>query len=104
MQVLIAFLLVALGIIIDAIYSNIKHKAAYQAFKDGYRQAQREEKIRLDAIEDKRFKERFYRTVIEQPQVQTPEINSEKHKAKVIIPESFMENLHNNGRAAMRLK
>lgn len=97
MQTLIAFLLVLLGVIIDATYNNIRRKAEYQAFKDGYRQAQKEEKIRLANTTHPQF----YRPIVN-PAATEPKENK-KEPTKKPIPQSFMDELHKNGRAVIKL-
>ena len=102
MQTLIAFLLVALGVAVDATYNKIRRNAEYEAFIDGYRQAQKEEKIRLNAENAKQTQ--FYRPIVNTPVVPTyKEINTKKEPTKKTIPQSFMDDLQKNGRAAIKL-
>lgn len=99
MQTLIAFLLVLLGVIIDATYNNIRRKAEYQAFKDGYRQAQKEEKIRIANT----AQPQFYRPIINPAATEPKEKKEQKKENKKLIPQSFMDELHKNGRAVIKL-
>lgn len=51
MNVFVAFLFFALGVATDAMYNKLRKVGEYEAYKDGQRQAQKEEKIRIDAME-----------------------------------------------------
>ena len=99
MQTLIALSLIALGVVLDATYNAIRRKAEYQAFKDGYRQAQKGEKIRLSAETPH---PQFYRPIVNPTTPATKE-NEKKTEKKKIIPQSFMDELHKTGRAVIKL-
>lgn len=111
---IIAYALVfAAGIATNAVYNNIRRNGECRAYEDGYKQAQREEAIRKEAMASKRFHD-YFRTPIENnvyttnpaprfvPQMQQNADNQPKKPIK--IDESFMDELHTNGRAVRVVK
>lgn len=90
----------AAGIAFDATYQHIRRENEYQAFKDGYQQAQKEENMRKEANERGKFEERFNCRMTTYATDNNP-----KYAPKVAkVPESFMKDLHDNGRAVVRIK
>lgn len=88
MEVIKAFLLVALGIGLDALHNKIRRDSERIAYSRGYRQAQKEESlhrathgesatVRLDKEPD----------------------HPDRYKVDANIPESFMTDLKTKGRA-----
>ena len=51
MDIFGAFICFALGMATDAIYNHIRKGGEYEAYKDGQRQARKEEQIRIDTEE-----------------------------------------------------
>lgn len=91
----------AAGIILDATYNHIRKAGEYQAYKDGYQQSVKEEQIRREAEERKRFHESFYTA----PSHFVPQVTSNNQPTKKqAVDERFMKDLHENGRAVVRIK
>lgn len=92
------FICVALGIAIDATYRRHSEIAERKAYKKGYAQAQKENDIREEEklkYERMRRYENFISSYNTEPE------NKPKRRQ---IPESFMDDLHNNGSAVIKLK
>lgn len=95
MQICIAFLLVALGGGLYALHAHICRKNEKTAWQNGYMQAQKEEQMRLQAVEQ--YKAQL-RPII-------PQGAEEKGTPiKEVFPPDFMDKVHTNGRAVTRLK
>jgi hypothetical protein len=103
MQICIAFLLVALGGGLYALHTHICRKNEKIAWQNGYMQAQKEEQMRLKAVEQ-------FKATLPQPRPIVPTGMEEKCLTmkeaidKGIIPPDFMDKVHTNGRAVTRLK
>lgn len=95
MQICISFLLVAVGGGLYALHANICRKRENNAFQNGYMQAQKEEKIRQDAMAQVKAQLR--------PIVPVG-IEEKGSPIKEVFPPDFMDKLHSNGRAVTRLK
>ena len=95
MQICIAFLLVALGGGLYGLHTRICHKRECAAYNNGYMQAQKENKIRLDAVEQ--FKAQL------RPIVPTG-VEERGAPIKEVLTPDFMDDLRKNGRAVTRLK
>ena len=91
----------AAGVAVDAIYNNLRKHGESQAYREGYLQAEKEWKIRSEETWPKvlRAEPRY----VGKHQVEDTTETNEKN-IKVSVPESFMQDLKGNGRAAMRLK
>lgn len=85
MEVISYFACVALGIAIDATYHRLNKIAEQKAYDRGYK------KGRKEALKEIKPEEEPYSVETEQPR-----------RRIHVIPESFMEQLHNHGRAAMK--
>ncbi len=95
MQICIAFLLVAVGGGLYAMHTNICRKREHNAFQNGYMQAQKEEKIRQDAMAQVKAQMR--------PIVPLG-VEEKGAPIKEVFPPDFMDKMHQNGRAVTRLK
>ena len=102
MQICIAFLLVAVGGGLYALHTRICHKRETAAYNNGYMQAQKEEQIRMKAVEQ-------YKATL-RPIVPTGVEERGKFHAQLEevkrheVPPDFMDKMHQNGRAVTRLK
>ena len=106
MTILPAFLLVALGIILHAAHGYICRRAADSAWHSGYAQAAKEEQIRL-TTEDKVKKlalPAYPRAPVYTPATESVAEMPRKAPELTQIPQSFVDDFRNNGRAACRLK
>lgn len=93
MNVFVCFVCFGAGVALDATYNYYRRRAEQKACNNGYQQGKREEQIRREADERVHFYEWLYKPI------PTPQKND-----NIIIPDKFMDDLHNNGRAAMRIK
>ena len=98
MQICIAFLLVTMGAGLYALHAHICRKRECNAFNNGYMQAQKEEKIRQEAIAKMQAQMR--------PVVPANVVDARiAHEIKPVeVSGAFMDELHKNGRAVVRLK
>ena len=101
MQIIIAFLLVGAGFALYAIHGRICSKRECTAWRNGYAQAQKEEKIRQEA-------EKRVWAVLKQPLIlRKPVPPSPMDDAMPSVEPircDFMDKLHEKGRAVVRLK
>lgn len=106
MNIVPAFLLVALGIALHALHIFICRRAENNAWSNGYSQAAKEEQIRLTTEEKVKklappsapaLPFRSFSTMQHYP-------TTEKPTGYPTVSQSFMDDLHANGRAAVRLK
>lgn len=98
MQICIAFLLVALGGGLYALHTHICRKCEKSAWQNGYIQAQKEEQIRLKAVEQ-------FKATLPQPRPIIPQGVEEKGTPiKEVFPPDFMDEVRKNGRAVVRVK
>lgn len=95
MQICIAFLLVALGGGLYALHTHICRKCEKCAWQNGYMQAQKEEQMRLKAVEQ--YKAQL-RPIVPQG------VEEKGAPIKEVLPPDFMDKVHTNGRAVTRLK
>lgn len=106
MNIVPAFLLVALGIALHALHVFICRRAENNAWSNGYSQAAKEEQIRLTAEE--RVKKLIPPAAPALPFRPFPTEQRHPSFAKPTgyqtVSQSFMDDLHANGRAAVRLK
>ena len=93
MNIIIGVLLVGAGITIDAIYNRRQQKAEAAAYMRGYQHAKAQAEIYKEGVGEGRFQE-MLRHPIETPQ----------RKNGLIINETFMEDLHKNGRAVTKIQ
>lgn len=98
MQICIAFLLVALGGGLYALHNHICRKCEHTAWQNGYMQAQKEEQIRLKAVEQ------FKATLLQPRPIIPTGVEEKGEPIKEVFPPDFMDKLHSNGRAVTRLK
>lgn len=102
MQICIAFLLVALGGGLYALHTRVCHKRECAAYNNGYMQAQKEEQLRLKAVEQ-------YKATLPKPRPITPPGVEERHtmlegvKRYELSPQ-FLDDMRKNGRAVVRVK
>lgn len=107
MSILAYAICFAAGIATNAIYTHIRRAGECKAYKNGYNTARREEEIRREAIASKRFQDYFYSTLYTanpSPRYipQQAQCNTENRNKNILqVDESFMDDLHNNGRAAV---
>ena len=105
MEVFNAILLIGIGIGIDATYNYLRKHGESEACKNGYRQAQNEEVMRREAYEDGERKERVRHMMYESYTTYAPKhVDGENASNTFNIPESFVDHMHNNGRAVARIK
>lgn len=100
MQICIAFLLVALGGGLYALHTHICRKYEKRAWQNGYIQAQKEEQMRLQAVER-------YKATLPQPRPIVPPGAEEKgtpFDSVAVVDCNFMDEMRKNGRAVVRLK
>lgn len=86
LQVIASLALIALGMAVDALYQRKIRIAECNAYDTGYKQGQREEKVRAE---------------VKQPE------NAPRYplmSPPVAIPETFEERLRQHGRATVRIK
>lgn len=95
MQICIAFLLVGLGGGLYGLHTHICQKREHNAFQNGYMQAQKEYKIRQDAVAQMQAQMR--------PIVPVG-IEEKGSPIKEVFPPDFIDKMHSNGRATARLK
>lgn len=90
------FLCFAAGMAVNAIYNQRQKVAEQKAYNRGYKQAQKEENIRIET--------RTYRPnrVYELPTAYNLEPETEPKRSVRTIDESFMECLHTNGYAVAK--
>lgn len=98
MNTLYYILFFAAGIAVDMLYNNSKRKAAQNAYLRGFQHAKREEEQYRDGVSDGVKQGMPYRT-----NEKVAEMPAPKH-ASNLIPEHFMDAVHENGQATMQLK
>lgn len=89
MTTTLAFVFVAVGIVLDAVHNHIRREAERRAFDKGYKQGRREEYLRFNGMYD------------------APIPNHMEHGAQTnaqVVDEAFMEELNNNGRAVKKVQ
>ena len=96
MQICIAFLLVTMGAGLYALHAHICRKRECSAFNSGYMQAQKEEKIRQEAVAQCKAQMR--------PVVPANVVDARIAPAEDVFPPDFMDKVRSNGRAVTRLK
>lgn len=97
-------MLVALGAALDAVHNYIRRKSEYRAYKDGYKQAQKEESIRNATREQIEERRRKVELLTLSTPVETHENVAQFPPARVQITDQFMRDLHENGKATTRLR
>jgi hypothetical protein len=90
------FLCFAAGMAVNAIYNQRQKVAEQKAYNKGYKQAQKEENIR---IENRTYR---HNRVYELPAEYNLEPEPEQKRNVRTLDESFMEVLHTNGRAVVK--
>ena len=98
MNVLSYFVAFAAGMALNAAYNYFSRDAEYRAYRKGLRHAREEEKLRQPSHK----KGRLYRNYAFDTPIAKPKI--EKKDNKIVIPESFMDELKKNGRAVIKLR
>jgi hypothetical protein len=98
MNTICYILFFAAGIAVDMLYNNSKRKAAQNAYLRGFQQAKREEEYYRDGVSDGVKQNVYYYTSEKLAEMPDP-----KHAAN-LIPEHFMDAVHENGQATMQLK
>lgn len=107
MTTALAFLFVALGITLDAIHNYIRRECEGRAYNKGYKQAQKEENIRVTTAQktEQRMKDREYEMMWrEATQAQVQEHQPEGEHRESLIPDEFWTELQTNGRAVTRIQ
>ena len=95
MQICIAFILVALGGGLYGLHTRICHKREMAAYNNGYMQAQKEEQIRMKAVDQ--YKAQL-RPIVPMG------VEERGAPIKEVVTPDFMDDLRKNGRAVTRLK
>lgn len=110
MNTALAFLFLALGIVLDALHNKIRRESENRAYDCGYRQAQKEENIRLTASQKAADKGEQARLEIghtpekrRNAQVQA-HVSEAEPMSSNIISATFWNDLQANGRAATRIQ
>lgn len=98
MQICIAFLLVGAGFALYAIHSRICSKRECAAYNNGYMQAQKENKIRLETVEQ------FKATLPKPRPITPPGVEERGTPIKEVLTPDFMDEVRKNGRAVVRVK
>ena len=98
MQICIAFLLVALGGGLYALHTKVCHRRECAAYNNGYNQAQKEHKIRQDAVAQMQAQMQAQMRPIVQPRVE-----ERGEPIREVFPPEFMDKMHQNGRAVVRV-
>lgn len=109
MSVWIAFLLVALGVALDAVHNYIRRTSEYRAYQTGYKQAQKEENIRVttrvqvEGEVQRRLNASEPSPVppLEGQQIPFP---SSVQRSDIHVTNQFMQDLRENGRAFVKLR
>lgn len=97
MQICIAFLLMALGGGLYALHTHICRKCEKTAWQNGYIQAQKEEQMRLKAVEQ-------YKAQLRPIVPQGAEEKGAPFDNVAVVDCNFMDKMLSNGRAVKRLK
>ena len=95
MNIFLCSLFFAAGIATNAAYNRIKRISEEQAYRNGYRQAQKEEQMRIDASKKGRY-QAWYTTSAQQPERKTT--------SEPAIPECFVKEFEKNKRAIALIK
>lgn len=88
------FVCFAAGMAVNALYNQRQKVAEKKAYNKGYKQAQKEEAIRVETYNQQIKLDRVY----ELP----GQIEPEQKRPACVIDESFMECLQENGRAVIK--
>lgn len=94
MNIFVGILCFVAGMTVDAFYNHRKQIAEADAYMRGYNNSKKEEQFFKNGIHEGRVQEMFRRPV---------EVSPPRH-AKANIPESFVNNMHQNGQATMKLQ
>lgn len=102
MQICIAFMLIALGGGLYALHTQICRKCEKTAWQNGYIQAQKEEQMRMKAVEQ--YKAQL-RPIIPRGAEERAAVHAQLEEVKrhEVSPD-FMDEMRKNGRAVVRLK
>lgn len=108
MQICIALLMMTLGGGLYALHAHICRKSECAAYNDGYEQAQKEDDIRMKAVE--RYKADVLNAMerldgllnCKRPAAPTEAVEKTR-RSKEVFPPDFMDKLHENGRAVTKL-
>ena len=98
MNMLYNILFFAAGIAVDMFYNHNKRIAAQNAYLRGFQHAKREEENYRDGVYDGIKQGVQYRT-----NEKVAEMPAPKHAAN-LIPENFMDAVHENGQATMQIQ
>lgn len=101
MQICIALLLMAAGGGLYALHTRICYKRACEAYQSGFNQAQKEAKIRQEAVNQ--YRGPLRPVVPLGPEEMGGEATMERRSHEVLTPD-FMDKLHRDGRAVVRVK
>jgi hypothetical protein len=107
MDIVLAFFFFALGIATDAVHNRIRRDSESRAYSSGYRQAQKEENIRITARTTTDTESPAYTVARRQPvpiPVPVPPPDTEPTKEGNVISTDFWNNLQTNGRAAVHIR
>lgn len=108
MQICIALLMMTLGGGLYALHTHICRKRECTAYNDGYEQAQKEDDIRMKAVE--RYKADLQNVMerldgqlnLNRPAAPTG-AEEKTRRSKEVFPPDFMDRVHENGRAVTKL-
>lgn len=103
MNTALAFLFFALGIALDAAHNRIRREGESRAYSSGYRQAQKEENIRITARLTSEAENGAYAAARRQS-AQTFPSDAEPASDGNVISTNFWNDLQANGRAAVRIQ
>lgn len=90
----------AAGVVLDATYQHIRKENEYLAFRDGYKQAQKEEAMRTEACAQGKMDAQ----IALRASVYTTDIEPRYVPKPGAVTDQFMDDLHRNGRAVVRIK
>lgn len=105
MDIVLAFFFFALGIATDAVHNRIRRDSESRAYSSGYRQAQKEENIRITARTTNDAESTVHAVARRQPvPIPVPPPDAEPVKEGNVISTDFWNNLQTNGRAAVHIR
>lgn len=115
MNIALAFFFLALGIALDAAHNRVLRDSETRAYGSGYRQAQKEEKIRITSAAEKaaEIERARYGGYSPNPPAlysthgtTTPlkVVKSDSDNREGMVPESFWSELQENGRAVTHIQ
>ena len=107
MNVFLIIFLITLGFAIAEFYNHVRREGERRAYCNGYKQAQKEENIRIESAQIAQEQKWFYRSpdyYIPTCGIVTDSKDNNEHKNGYKVDESFMENFQTNGRAITQIR